>query len=136
MPTMTRKELAELGWRIDRDGNPVRLSPTEPRKPHEKVDGFDSKLERDYAQHLSYLMAAGEVVSFNHHAIIIQYTPGNRYTPDFKVNYADGRVEIVEVKGHCREDDSIKCHAAAAIIKPWRVVMVQRRKGRWVRREF
>lgn len=137
MPTMTRKELASLGWRIDRDGKPVRLSPTEPRKPHEKVDGaYDSKLERDFALHLVYLQRVGEVHSFIHHPPPLSITSKNRYVCDFLICWENGRFEYAEVKGYERKGEAIKCQLVKDACANVMVCMWKRVKGLWVRREF
>lgn len=137
MSNMTRKELTSLGWRIDKNGKAAKVMPTKPIKKGERIDGvYRTKLERDYARELDLLKAAGVVMSYHYEPIKIRYTQRNEYQPDFVVKYFNGLVEIVECKGYLREDDSIKCHAAATIMHPWKVVMVRRKKQQWVRREF
>lgn len=134
--TITRRDLHKLGYRV-KDGTAVKIAATDARKPGERIDGvYRSKLERDYARYLDLLKSSGEVQSYHYEAIKIRYTQHNFYEPDFKVVYASGQVEVVECKGFVREDDAIKCNAAATILWPWKIVMVRRVKNMWVRREF
>jgi hypothetical protein len=84
-----------------------------------KIDGvtFDSKAEADYYQQLKLLMRAGEVKDiilqpryellkgFEKHGKKIR---GIEYVADFKVIYADGREEIIDVKGKRTEVYTIK----------------------------
>lgn len=133
---MKLTDLHKAGYRIKR-GVAVKVDQTEARKQHERIGGvYRTKLEADYARHLDLLKSAGEVLSYHYEAITVHYTQANTYRPDFKVVYRDGTIEIVELKGHVREDDGIKCNAAATILHPWKVVMVRQIKGQWVRREF
>jgi hypothetical protein len=67
---------------------------------------FDSKKEANYAQELDFLMRAKRprerVISFERQVPFQVELNGKkicRYIADFKVFYADGRVEIVDVKG-------------------------------------
>lgn len=65
-----------------------------------------SKKEAGYAQELDYLKKARDpknrVVSFERQVpfqIVVNGIKICKYLADFKVHYADGRIEIVDVKG-------------------------------------
>lgn len=129
-------DITKAGYRV-KDGVAVKVAGTPALKKGQRIDGvYRTKLERDYARELDLLKAAGVVQSYHYEAVKIRYTQRNYYEPDFIVKYADGRVEVVELKGFAREDDSIKCHAAATILYPWKVVMIRYVKRQWKRREF
>lgn len=133
---ITLRDLHKAGYRV-KNGVAIRTQATEARKPGSKVDVvFDSKLERDFAQHLRYLIAAGEVSGFIHHPPPVAITKVNRYTPDFLIGWKDGRIEFAEVKGIVREDDTLKCRLVKEICPAVGVVMWRRVRGSWVRREF
>lgn len=88
-----------------------------PRIKQKKVtyDGinFDSQSEMNYYK---YLKSRGDVTHIECHPSYIlipsfeikssitkrgkSKKPASRFTPDFKVTYSDGRVEVVDVKGH------------------------------------
>ena len=69
---------------------------------------FDSKLEAEYYQHLLQLQAAGEVteIELQPKFVLLEGFKKNgrtfraiTYNADFKVTYANGSVEVVDVKG-------------------------------------
>ncbi|RJQ44385.1 MAG: DUF1064 domain-containing protein [Gaiellales bacterium] len=64
---------------------------------------FRSTWEANYARYLVFLSKHGKVVEWQYEPEIFRFPNVKRnpisYTPDFKVTYADGRVEWVEVKG-------------------------------------
>lgn len=75
------------------------------------VDGiaFDSKMEARYYQNLKLLQEAGEITAIElqpKFELLPTFTKNGvthraiTYTADFKVMHNDGRVEIVDVKGH------------------------------------
>jgi hypothetical protein len=65
-----------------------------------EVDGlkFDSKAEARTYTKLQLLRRAGEVTKFDIHPVFV-LPAGIKYEADFRVYWADGRVEIVDVKG-------------------------------------
>jgi hypothetical protein len=66
-----------------------------------RTNGYASKAEADYANHLSLLKRAGKVLDYIEQVPI--KLPGKlKYVADFMVLYPDGSTRIVEVKG--RED--------------------------------
>jgi hypothetical protein len=74
------------------------------------VDGirFDSKKEAKFYKDLKLQMAAGEIKEFELQPQFVLLEKdkdrvtgrGIKYIADFKITYADGSVEIVDVKGH------------------------------------
>ena len=77
---------------------------------------FDSKMEKDYYEHLIHLQNTGVVTQFfmqRKFLLTEAYTrnDGSRvlasnYIADFEVHYYDGRVEVIDVKG--KETDLFK----------------------------
>ena len=87
-----------------------------------EIDGhvFDSRLEGRYYEHLLYLMNDGVVESFEMkksytlldkfpHPKTGKTVRAIKYTPDFKVIYADGHVEVVDTKGMKTRDFIMRC---------------------------
>lgn len=80
---------------------------------------YDSKKEAAYAIQLAWLQKAGEI-----HEIIPQYKIDLRvndkhitnYYIDFKVTYADGRIELIEVKGFETPEWRIKWRLTEALL--------------------
>lgn len=69
---------------------------------------FDSKLEAEYYQHLLQLQATGEVIKIELQPKFILFDGFKKngktfraitYNADFTVTYANGSVEVVDVKG-------------------------------------
>lgn len=83
------------------------------------VDGikFDSKREAEYYCELKLRVLAGEVESFDLQPVF-ELIPGYtyqgkkirpiKYRADFKVNYPDGRVDIIDTKGFVTKEYAIK----------------------------
>ena len=87
-----------------------------------EIDGhiFDSRLEGRYYEHLLRLMNDGVVESFEMkksytlldkfpHPKTGKTVRAIKYTPDFEVIYADGRVEVVDTKGMKTRDFIMRC---------------------------
>lgn len=105
----------------------------------ELLGGYRSKLERDYAGHLMGLVIAGEVDFWVYECELFRITIGvtetgraMTYLPDFFVAYADGRQELVEVKGYCWRQDRVRIGAARGVSK-YPLVVVTRERGAWRR---
>ena len=66
------------------------------------VDGitFDSKREADYYCELKQLRQAGEIQGFERQPSFIIDPAGGRYRPDFIVCDKDGKIYVIDVKGH------------------------------------
>lgn len=94
-------------------------------------DGFDSQLERDYADELS---ARG--VKWHLHGLKFSLGMGVWYTPDFDFVDADGVTVIVELKGHKQQknarDSRTRWKVAAAYYPQFRWQWVERKAGRWI----
>ncbi len=102
--------------------------------------GVMNRTEREYADQLDILRAAGEVVCYWFEEWTFKLANDVRYTPDFAVLLASGEVEIVEVKGPIVRDDArVKLRTAAAHW-PFRFVMMQKQAkkfgGGWTRTEI
>jgi hypothetical protein len=103
--------------------------------------GEMNKLEASYAQHLEVLKRAGIIVWYGYEAITLRLAKRTRYTPDFTVVTAEGRVEFHETKGgYWRDDARVKIKVAAEMY-PWaRFVGITARRerdgGGWAEEEF
>lgn len=110
--------------------------PPAPRKgPSAKVllGGYDSRWERDYAARLNLRKHLGEVVDVLYQRVTYKLADDTRYTPDFVVILAGGRVEHHEVKGQKREDAMVKFKVAAEqMCSLGAFVMVTKDDGSWV----
>ncbi len=78
------------------------------RKP-----GVMNKTEAAYAAHLESQRIAGIVEWYAFEAITFKLAADTRYTPDFLVMLADGRLQCHEVKGFWRDDAKVKIKVAA-----------------------
>lgn len=83
------------------------------------VDGitFDSKREAEYYCELKLRVQAGELVKFDLQPEFILQKPFThngkkyraiKYRADFKLYYKDGKVEVVDVKGHKTKEYELK----------------------------
>jgi hypothetical protein len=68
---------------------------------------FRSAWEANYARYLNWLVARGEVVSWNFEQTVFEFYEEKRkyrsYMPDFRVEFPGGRIEWHEVKGWMTE---------------------------------
>ncbi|MCK1987139.1 DUF1064 domain-containing protein [Lysinibacillus fusiformis] len=78
---------------------------------------FDSKMERDYYDHLIDLQNKGIISEFimqKNYVIFDGYTKNDSkvrpiiYRADFEVHYPDGRIEVIDIKGQPTKDFNIK----------------------------
>lgn len=79
---------------------------------------FDSIAERNYYLLLLSKQQAGEITSFRCQPEFIlqeafrnakgEHRSAIKYTADFEVIYTDGRLEVVDVKGHAARDFSLR----------------------------
>jgi hypothetical protein len=107
-----------------------------------KRRGEMNSLERKFSAYLDLLKLAGEIAEYRYEAIRILISEGKRrsyWTPDFLVKWADGRVEIIEVKGHWWDRDRVRIKVAADRLRGIiSVVAVEwrRQEGGWVTESF
>lgn len=79
---------------------------------------FDSKRELLRYQQLKHARLAGEVVQFLPQSPTFVLPGGVRYTADFLVFWADGRVTIEDTKGHRTESYKAKKRLVESIYAP------------------
>lgn len=103
-----------------------------------------NKAETMYAAHLEIQVRAGMVLWYRFEGITLKLGDDCRFTPDFAVMTADGRLELHDTKAlwkstgkvHWEEDARVKL-ATAAEMYPFRVVAVWREaNGSWGCKEF
>jgi hypothetical protein len=79
-----------------------------------------------------------DVTRFVYHPFTIQLAQKKAYTPDFLIEFPDGRIQVEEVKGHLKmknaRDSITRLHVAAAKLPmfDWRLTM--RIRGQWEER--
>jgi hypothetical protein len=81
---------------------PGRPKVTQPRP------GVMNRTEQAYADHLESLVRAGELRRYYFEAVKFRLGPRCFYTPDFLLVWADGRLEMHEIKGFMRDDAQVK----------------------------
>lgn len=101
--------------------------------------GAMNKTEARYAEHLTTLQRAGEILWFMFEGIKFRLADNTFYTPDFEVMAADGVMEIHEVKGFWEDDARVKIKVAAALF-PFRFKafkpITQKNGGGWSEEAF
>lgn len=75
--------------------------------------GQMNKTEQAYADHLSLLQRAGELLWFRFEGVKLRLADNTFYSPDFAVMAADSVVEMHEVKGFWTDDARVKIKVAA-----------------------
>jgi hypothetical protein len=90
---------------------------------------FANKTEAAYADHLERRRLAEEIYAWRYESVTFKLGHDCRYTPDFWVVMANGRVEIHEVKGHMEDDALVKLKVFAAQ-HPYLSVIVVHDKGK------
>lgn len=91
-----------------------------------------NKTEERYAQLLEGRRLAGELQRYDYEALTLRLAHDCRYTPDFFVIAASGRIELHEVKGaHIWEDSKIKIKVAAAHFPCFRFYLAKWERGEW-----
>jgi len=109
MTRLTKRQVQALGIE----------APSKYRSRKEVVDGiiFDSRKEANRYRELCLLKRAGEVTWIELQPVFVLQEgfrhEGKRHRPityraDFRVTYADGRVEVEDVKGMCTDTYKIK----------------------------
>lgn len=98
-----------------------------------------NKTEAEYAGMLEIRRQRGEVAWWKYEAVTLKLADSTRYTPDFMVMLADGRLEVHETKGgFIREDGWLKLKLAAEAF-PFRFFLCQKMAkkagGNWVFKE-
>lgn len=99
--------------------------------------GEMNKGEAAFGRHLEFEKQQGRVLWYGFEKIKFRIGKKCFFTPDYFVVYADGSIEIIDVKGrknnsyYCREDAKVKLRAAASLF-PFKVAVVwPERAGGW-----
>lgn len=86
---------------------------------------FDSKMEANYYKALKDQQRFGMIKEIELQPVfILQEKPKIKYIADFKVTYPDGRVEIIDVKGHMTTAFKIKLRLFQSTHKDHKLVLV------------
>lgn len=102
--------------------------------------GEMNKSEAAYAEHLKARQVAGEVLWWAFNAIKLRLADNCFLSPDFALMFADGRLELHDVKGNWFQDDAKVKMKVAASSFPIPVMVVRPRAkrdgGGWSIEEF
>lgn len=138
MPRRRRFTASDLG--ISPDVVDLVQSDLKPQKRAKQ--GGPSKNEARYQEHLESMRLAGEVLMYQAQPEAVPLAHRCSWTPDFKVVYVGGAVELVEIKG-ARSNGRPHFHDDGARIKPKlaahklagavRVVVAWLHQGKWRR---
>lgn len=82
------------------------------------VDGYRSKLERDYALNLRARQRIGEIEWWGYECLRLKLGEGAWFTPDFIVMNGHGALSAHETKGFRREAAMVRLKVAASLF-PW-----------------
>lgn len=122
------------------------LPRTKGRPPRPKTTGMN-KGETAYAAVLDHLLAQGVLAGWWYELLSIRLADNTHYRPDFVVMYADGALELHEVKARkkgvngkpdtfwAEEDAWLKCKVVAEHSPIPLVIVWPRRDGGWERVE-
>lgn len=89
-----------------------------------------NKTETKRGVELEALRRDGQIVAWWYEGWTFKLADDTRYTPDFVVQYPDGRLEAEEIKGHWRDDALVKCRVFVELFPiPLRVLLL--RRGDW-----
>lgn len=88
-----------------------------------------NKTERRRADELEALKRAGEIRDWKFEALTLFLAPRCRYTPDFLIIEADGRIRFEETKGYWRDDARVKIKAAAQLYPHFPFTALRPSKG-------
>lgn len=95
---------------------------------------FDSKMEAKYYSHLLDELSRGAVEDITLQPIfVLQEKPKIKYTADFKVVYADGSIEIVDVKGMQTTAFRLKLRMFKSVFPDTKLVLVTQKGRQWLK---
>lgn len=90
---------------------------------------FKSKAEARYAQILEAQVRGGQIRSWRYEAVTLVLADGVRYTPDFLLHENDGRMTLMEVKGHMREAARVRLRVAVEMYPAFGWFLLWAKKG-------
>lgn len=98
---------------------------------------FDSKMEAQYYLSLLDLQRQGEIQSIDLQPVfILQENPKIKYIADFKVKWADGYEEILDVKGMQTQVFRVKMRMFKAKYPDVKLSLVTRKNREWLIKEI
>ena len=93
--------------------------------------GTMNKLEAAMSWELDAMLQSGKVTRWRFESVKVRLASATWYTPDFQVWLADGRIVMLETKGHPRDDAMVKFKVAREQYPEYLWLMLKREKGRW-----
>jgi len=136
---MSETELRALGY-VAKDGKAVKVGSGVAAKDAAQTQNstaataspYRSKTEATYAAFLDALIRSGEILNWRYEAVTLRLGDRVRFTPDFRVEDREGRIELHEVKGaYTREDARVKLQVAATLFPEYRFQLCTYSKGNW-----
>lgn len=125
----------EVTKRIDTDAMIRQYGHPKPERPVvwvEDVRDLMNGTERDYANRLDLMVLAGEVREWRYEPCSFRLGHACHYNPDFLVVFADGHIELHEVKGGKVEEDALaKMKTFVSIYSFLPLFLCQREKKGW-----
>jgi hypothetical protein len=138
------EQLVRLGFSRENADRQVRAQlglsrPSDPEQRTRKSDAMN-KTERRRWVELEAMKRAGVIRDCKYNAVTLLLADRCRYTPDFLVEHADGRLELEETKGFWRDDARVKIKVAARLYPMFTFTALRLRKqrdgGGWVKEAF
>jgi hypothetical protein len=126
---------------FDREPKVARGAPPQLPPPRAEVADRTAKMtgpERARAAELEALRRTNVVAAYWFEGITLLLADDLRYTPDFLVQYVDGRLALEECKGpHIREDSLLKLRMCAERFPfPLKMYQLQRGANEWTVKVF
>lgn len=127
---------ASIQQSADKDASAADASRKSGSNPDpSSIDAYDSKLEAARATYWGYLLLAKDIRSVVHHPFTVQLSEKRAYTPDYLVEWLDGRLQVEEVKGSPKQknarDSITRLHLAAAKLPMFDWRLTSRIRGQW-----
>ena len=94
--------------------------------------GTMNKTEKAYAWDLDLLTRAGEVRRWYFESLRLLIAERTYYIPDFFVEWANGLLEFIEIKGHIEDDAAAKFRMARELYPSFRFRMLRKEGNGWV----
>lgn len=99
-----------------------------PKKIREKQM---NKTEETFAALLEKAQADGEILRWEFEPVSLRVGPNTRYNPDFLIVLKpDRHWQLVEIKGHLRDDAAVKFKDCAEKYPEFSFLMIKKKKGK------
>ncbi len=132
---MRRRQLAVPDRRTERPQErefdaTAALMPLADEKPASGPK-FKSKAEARYADILDNQKRRNIIRDWSYEGVTLKLADGVRYTPDFLVTENDGRMTLIEIKGHMREAARVRLKVAVDRYPGFGWYLIWAKKGKF-----